>query len=117
MSKFWAVIVSNHLNLFDCGQHEDFDHAISFASSFCDRKNEENQKLFKDALSDGTADPASEPEPYELIHVVDNDEYRRLVGVVLRPYVIAREKREAVGVDVPVRHGGEDPADGTEVME
>ena len=112
MSKFWALITtSTSPVVFDLGQHEDVDHAMAFATEFCEKKNEEIRTNIEQLRVQHPDQNIETPDPYEANWVLDADDYRRLIGSTFRPYVIAREKRESVAAEQSVRHGRVEQAD------
>lgn len=115
MSKFRAVIVSSKgPAIFDLGQHDSFDSASAFAFAFCERKNQENHAAFEKARAELPEAQQAQLEPpgdVEPLWIFGNDDWRRFLGSMLCPFVIAKEKREAEAVEAPVRHGVEQPAE------
>ena len=106
MSKYWGIIVASHPHVFALGQHDNFDKAAGFAKDFVDRKNAE---ILMEAEEKQI--PVNERRPdYDLLWVLDEDELRILISEVHRPRAIARPKREAQGVEAPIRRGGAAPA-------
>ena len=102
MSKYWAAIFVNRLRVFALGSQENFDSAAAFAKEFVDRKNEE---IRKEAVEKNIPDDERRSD-YDFLCLLDENELRGLIGDVHRPLIIARPKREEVGVEAPVRRGG-----------
>ena len=101
MSKYWGLIAASRPHIFALGSHDELDKAMAFAQEFCDKKNAENR-----AKDEAENVPENQRRPeYDLMWVLDDDEMRSLGGEMIRPYVIAKQKREEVSVESPHRHG------------
>jgi hypothetical protein len=102
MSKYWGLIFTSRPRIFAFGSHDDFDKATVFAQEFVDRKNTEIEKF---VIEKNIPENQRQPD-YYLMCLLNEDELRSLIGDVHRPLVIAKPKREEVGVEAPIRRGG-----------